>query len=121
MSQLFVMAAPIPNGKEQEWHQFMNEVKSLHFEEHKALHQRLGIRERTYYQQTTMGGMVIVTFEGENPQQAFQQFVQGQDEYTKWFLSRVSAIHEIDFTQPLPSPISQLVLDSSEVMEPASA
>ena len=76
----------------------MQEVKNNHFQEHQALHRKLGVRERTFYQQTPMGGVVIVTFEGENPYQTFHEFVNGKDDYTKWFLERVSAIHEIDFT-----------------------
>lgn len=113
MSQLFVMAAPVPKGKEEEWQRFMNEVKTKHKEEFKASRQKLGVRERTFYQQTPMGGLVIVTFEGEEPEKAMQQFMQAQDAFSRWFLENVGRIHEVDFSQgPPPGGFPQLVLDS---------
>ena len=115
MSKLFVMAAPITQGNEEEWHRFMNQLKTERKEDFKASRKKLGVRERTFYQQTPMGGLVIVTLEGDEPEKAMQQFMQAQDEFSRWFLENVGRIHEVDFTQgPPPGGFPQLVLDSEE-------
>jgi hypothetical protein len=120
MSRLFAMAVPILQGKDAEWHQFIKQLKEQHYEDFLASRKRLGVRERTFYQQTPMGGMVIVTLEGENPEQAFTEFSKGTDTFTKWFLDRVKAIHGLDLSAPPQGPLPQLVIDSGTVEEPVT-
>ena len=39
-----------------------------------ASRKRLGVRERTFHQQTPMGDFVVVTLEGDDPAGAFKKF-----------------------------------------------
>jgi hypothetical protein len=113
MSRLFAMAFPIPPGKTEEWKKFIAELTGPRKADYVASRKRLGARERTFLQQTPMGDMVIVTLEGENPEKSFAEFGMGNDEFTQWFLGRVSSIHGVDLRQPPPGPLPQMVIDSA--------
>src|SRR5258708_22901755 len=102
MSKLFAMAVPVSPGKVEQWKKFANQLNTNRKAEFAANRKKLEVRERTFLQQTPHGSMVIVTLEGENPQQAFQNFAKGTDEFTKWFVGEVKSIHDMDLTQPPP-------------------
>jgi hypothetical protein len=93
----------------------MNELKGKRKEEFNASRKKLGVRERTFYQQTPMGGLVLVTLEGNDPAKAFAKFAQGNDEFTKWFMENVQNLHGVDLSQPPPEDtIPQMIIDSEE-------
>lgn len=117
MNNLFAIAVPVVQGKEQEFEQFKNELRTDHFEEFKASRHRLGVRERTFYQQTPMGGLVIVTLEGDNPAEAFRNFVFTRDAFTQWFAQKVKEIHGIDLASPPPVALSEIFIDSGALEE----
>ena len=72
----------------------------------------LGVRERTFHQQTPQGDFVIVTLEGNDPEAAFAKFGQGTDPFTTWFKAQVKEIHGMDLGQPPPVPMPKLMVDS---------
>jgi hypothetical protein len=109
---LFAMAFPIPAGKTDRWKKFTSELKGPRRSDFAASRKRMGVRERTFMQKTPMGDIVLVTLEGEDPAGAFQRFASSGDDFTKWFLAEVSAIHGVDLTKPPPGPMPELVLDS---------
>jgi hypothetical protein len=110
---LMAMAIPIPPGKTEQWLKFGAELKGARRTEFVATRKRLGVRERTFLQKTPMGDLVIVTLEGDDPMGAFQKLGAGTDDFTKWFLAQVQAIHGIDLTKPPPGPPPELVIDSN--------
>jgi hypothetical protein len=105
-------AFPILPNKTADWQAFIDELNGPRHAEFSESRRRLGVQERTFLQHTPMGDLVIVTLEGDNPEQAFGQFVHGTDEFTKWFLGKVREVHGIDLTASTASP-SQLAIDSS--------
>ena len=121
MSRLFAMAIPIVPGKEQEWREFIKELKDQRYEDFQASRSKLGVRERTFLQETPMGSMVVVTLEGENPELAFANFAQNNDAFTKWFKEQVISIHGIDLSAPPPGPLPTLLIDSGPVEAFATA
>src|SRR5579875_1765656 len=96
MSRLFAIAIPVPKENEQEWRQFMTELKDNRFEDFQASRRKFGVRERTFLQQTPMGNFCLVTLEGDNPEKAFAEFGKGTDAFTKWFVQKVKEIHHVD-------------------------
>lgn len=121
MSQFFAMAIPIAQGQEEEFHKFINELKGDRQEDFRSSRRKLGVRERAFFQQTPMGGLVIITLEGENPAQALQDFAQGTDSFTAWFLERVKQIHGLDLSAPPAGPLPELLMDSGPVEQLVSA
>src|ERR1700722_6799006 len=115
MKKLFAMAVPLEEGKTEQWKEFMETLDGERNAEFKASRAALGVRERTFLQETPMGNLVIVTLEGENPEEAFKKFGQGKDAFTKWFVQEVKAIHGMDLTSPPPGKLPELLIDSGEV------
>jgi hypothetical protein len=109
---LFAMAVPVPSGKLATWEKFIEELNGAKRAEYVANRKSLGVRERTFHQQTPMGDLVIVTLEGDDPEAAFARFAQGDDAFTRWFLKQVKDIHGIDLAAPPPGPPPRLVVDS---------
>lgn len=109
---LFAMAVPIPAGKENQWKAFVAELTGARKADFVASRKKLGVRERTFHQQTPMGDFVIVTLEGEDPQGAFTKFGQGTDPFTEWFKTQVKEIHGMDLAAPPPGPLPKQVVDS---------
>ncbi|MBI5325311.1 MAG: hypothetical protein HZB41_08600 [Ignavibacteriae bacterium] len=112
MSKLMAFAAPITEGKTQQWEQFANKLKNERKEEFRNSRNSLGVHERTFLQHTPMGDFVIVTLEGENPMEAYAKFCQSQDPFAQWFINEVKDVHGIDLSQAMPGPMPELILDS---------
>lgn len=112
MSKLLAIAIPILPGKEEEWRKFSQELSGNRKQDFIASRKKLNVRERTFYQHTPMGDFVIVTLEGNDPEGAFQHFASANDDFTKWFVERVKAVHGVDLSQPPPGPLPELIVDS---------
>ena len=80
---------------------------------------RAGIHERTFFQSTPMGDLVIVTVEGDDPAQAFAQMSSATDAFTTWFLETAKRVHGVDLAAPITAPPSELVADTELVAVPA--
>ena len=115
---LMAAAFPILPGKTAEWRTFMEELNGPRREEFVESRRRAGVHERTFLQQTPMGDLVIVTLEGDDPGQAFQQMISATDAFTAWFIERATAVHGIDPSEPTASPPPELVVDTAEVPAP---
>lgn len=115
MSRLFAIAIPIAPGQEEQFRKFTGELKDNRYEDFQASRRKLGVRERTFFQQTPMGGLIIVTLEGEDPEQAFQEFGKGTDAFTQWFIEQVKTVHGVDLASPSPGPLPNLVVDTGPV------
>jgi hypothetical protein len=109
---ILAMAFPILPGKTEQWQKFASEIKGARRADFAASRKRLGVHERTFLQKTPMGDLVLVTLEGSDPGSALQKFSTGTDEFTKWFIAQVSALHGVDLTKPPPGPMPELVIDS---------
>jgi hypothetical protein len=108
---LFAFVAPILPGKRSQWDAFIAELAGPRHSEFAASRQRVGVRERTFVQETPMGDMVIVTLEGDSPAEGMMAFANSDDPFTGWFLKQVEEIHGFDLRHPPGDPPHQ-VLDS---------
>lgn len=118
MSKLIALAIPILKGKTEQWKTFTNELKTKYKKEFNASRKKLGVQERTFFQSTPMGDLVIVTLEGENPEQAFTKFAEGTDEFTKWFVSNAKEVHGVDLAnKSAMPPMPELIVETEPVEE----
>lgn len=113
MSKLFCIAIPILPGKTEMWRKFTNELKGNRKKEFNESRKQLNVHERTFYQQTPNGDLVIVTLEGDEPEKFMQSFAQRNDEFSKWFLQNVKEVHGFDLTQPSQGPMPELIADTN--------
>ena len=118
MTKLFAIAVPILKGKTEQWKKFNEDLNGKYNKQFNDSRANLGVQERTFFQSTPLGDLALVTLQGENPEAAFQQFGQGEDEFTKWFKSQVKDIHGLDLTQKPPSSsMAQLLVESKPLEE----
>ncbi len=116
MKKLIAIAVPILPGKTEHFHKFISALNSEKSGEFIASRERLEVRERTFFQETPDGDMVIVTLEGKNPEAAFSKFGEGKDAFTKWFVNEVKEIHGLDLTTMPKDKMSELIVDSGELV-----
>lgn len=109
---MIATAIPILPGKLDQWKRFASDLKTNRYDEFKASREKLGVRERTFLQETPVGDFVIVTLEGDDPAGAFAAFGAGTDAFTKWFMDEVREIHGVDLSAPPAGPMPELVVDS---------
>lgn len=117
MTKLFAIAIPILAEKTEQWKNFSYQLNTRYRKEFLESRKRLGVQERTFFQSTPTGDLVIVTLEGEYPQAAFMEFGKQNDEFTKWFIAQVKDIHGIDMTQKPTSALPELVVESDQIEE----
>jgi hypothetical protein len=118
---MFAMVVPIPQGKLEAWRGFVKQLQGVRRAEFEASRKQLGVRERTFLQQTPQGDFCIVTLEGNDPTNAITKFGKSNDSFAKWFVEQVKQIHNLDLSQPLPGPQSELVIDTQEMPAPTGA
>ena len=106
------MAIPVLPGKSSQVKKFMGDLMSARHDAFTESRKKLGVRERSFFQSTPNGDLIIVTLEGENPQEAFSKFAASNDEFTKWFTKEVKEIHGIDLSQPPAGPLPEMKVDS---------
>ena len=109
---LFAIAVPIVPGKTEATRAFTKELMGQRHDDFKKSRQRIGARERTFLQTTPHGDFVIVTLEGDNPQQALSRFGEAKDEFTDWFVEKVKELHGVDLRNLPDMPLPELVADS---------
>jgi hypothetical protein len=112
MKKLITMVVPILPGKTALWRKFVSEPNGIHRDDYVASRKVLNVHERTFFQQTPMGDMVIVTLEGTDPEEAFKNFASANDDFTKWFVKEVMEIHGFDLKNPPQGPKPEIVVDS---------
>jgi hypothetical protein len=115
MTKLIAMAVPILPGQTEHWHRFLNTLKGEKLNEYKSNREKLGVRERVFFQQTPMGDIALVTLEGNDPEAAFKRFGEGSDAFARWFIDEVKAIHGLDLASPPQGALPDLLVDSGEI------
>lgn len=108
------MAFPVLPGQTQAWRDWMGSIREggARHAEFAASRRELGVRERTFLQQTPQGDLVIVTLEGDDPLGAMAAFFASDDEFARWFLANVRQFHGVDLSQGMPGPPPELIVDS---------
>ena len=117
MTKLMALAIPILPGKTEQWRKFTNELNTTRKKEFDASRKSLEVRERTFFQSTPTGDLVLVTLEGENPKEAFRKLGQKNDEFTKWFTAQAKEIHGFDLSKEPPFPFPELIAETEPIGE----
>ena len=105
-------AFPILPGKTEQWKHFCQEMVGPRRSQYEASRKRLGVtREVAYLQPTPQGDMVVVYMEAQNISRVFEGFGISQEPFDVWFRERVKEIHGVDFSQPLPGPLPEAIVD----------
>lgn len=112
MKTLFAIAIPILPGKTEAVKEFAHELSTTYHDAFAESRNKMNVQERSFIQSTPMGDIVIVTLEGENPVEAFKRFAEGDDDFTRFFVSKVKELHGVDLLNPPKDALPELLVDS---------
>ena len=102
---------PVQSGKEEDARAFAAETfgpRRRDFEAHLA---RVGVTRETWaLQETPMGSLILVWFEGDL-EKAFTDLATDDSEYTTWFRARVLDITGVDLATPSDGPPPKVLID----------
>ena len=108
----FVSAFPMLPGKTEQWKHLSQQMVGPRRSEYDASNQRVGITRLVLaLQQTPQGDMAVVYLEAQDIPRVFEGYASSREPYDVWFREQVKDIHGVDFAQPLPGPLPQVVID----------
>jgi len=108
------VAVPILPDKLEAWKAWNTELLGPRREEFEEFSRRMGLtRHRAWLMQSPMGAMAIVVHEGPGEATFMDEMRTSDHPFDAWFRDSVTELHGIDFSQPLPGPPPELVLDVS--------
>ena len=102
---------PIQAGKEEDARAFAAETFGARRQDYEAHLARGGITRETWaLQETPMGSLMIVWFEGD-VEKAFADLATDESEYMKWFRAQVLDVTGVDLGSPPDGPPPAVLID----------
>ncbi len=102
---------PIQAGKEEDARAFAAETFGARRAEYEAHLERVGITRETWaLQETPMGSLMLVWFEGD-VEKAFTDLATDDSEYMAWFRGRVLDVCGVDLGAPPDGPPPAVLVD----------
>jgi hypothetical protein len=102
---------PIQAGKDQEARAFAAETFGARRPGYEAHLARAGITRETWaVQETPMGSLMLVWFEGD-VEKAFADLATDDSEYMTWFRARVLGVTGVDLAAPPDGPPPAVLID----------
>lgn len=106
---MLAMAIPILPGKKEKWKEMiLNNMNGEKKSETDKIREDAGVHERSFLQETPEGDFVILTFEGENPEESWGKIMSNIPED---FAKLAKELHGLDMNAP-PPPLPKLIYDS---------
>jgi hypothetical protein len=102
---------PILAGKEEDARAFAAETVGARLAGYEAHHTRVGNTRETFtLQETPMGSLLLVWFEGD-VQKAFVDLATDDSDFMRWFRSRVLDVTGVDLAATPGGPPPELLFD----------
>jgi hypothetical protein len=102
---------PIQAGKEEDARAFAAETFGARRPDFEAHLERVGVTRETWsLQETPMGSLMLVWFEGD-VEKAFADLATDDSEYMTWFRARVLGVTGVDLTAPADGPRPAVLID----------
>jgi len=103
---------PILPGKEDACRAWINELEGARKEGFDDMQRRSEITHETLTLVTTpMGSFMLVWFEGNSIEKAFETVITGDDEFTRWHRAQLQDVTGLDLSQPEEGPPPELLID----------
>lgn len=105
---------PILPGKTQEWRDFVAEITGPRWQEFVASRQRMGLRQRVFYQSTPNGDLSVVVIDGAEPRR-FAQWFASSEPLARWVSRRLQELTGVNVGQAWSrGGASRLVADTEK-------
>jgi len=107
-----IVLAPIVPDLFEAWKVWNKEIQTEKKEEFKEFNSRMNLTgHKVWLAQTPNGPMAIVMHEGPGEADFMKNIATSEHPFDQWFKNKVSEFHGIDFSQPPPGPMPELLLD----------
>jgi hypothetical protein len=108
---LYAFMAPIQPGKTEEFRQFTTALSGVRKHEYEASRKQAGFtRETIFLQKTSMGEMVVVVQEADDPAKALESLRGMKDSFNGWYFQKLKDINGVDLVGS-DIPMNELLLD----------
>ena len=105
-----LFALPIRDGKSAAARAFLRDLESERKADYAASEQRIGITKEVWaIQQTPMGELFVVFFQGADIAGAVAQFVGSRDAFDLWFKEQVMDTTGVDLNVPPQGALSDIL------------
>jgi len=105
-----LFALPIQAGKSDAARAFLQALEGGRKADYAASEKRLGITKEVWaLQQSPMGELFVIFFQGADIGGAVSQFVASQDAFDQWFKGQVKDTTGVDLNVPPPGPLSDIL------------
>jgi hypothetical protein len=109
--QSIIMALPILPGKTESVKMFFKTVKEEKWKDYERVQKNSGIeKERDFLQVTPMGDMLLFYIESKDLQKTFTSFTTTKDPFDLWYIEEMKKNTGVDFSQPMPGPLPELLI-----------
>jgi len=113
----FAIVAPLLPGKTDAMRQLAAELLGPKREDLRASHRRLNqVKENFYLEHTPQGDLFVYYSETPDPAATVQRFGESRDAFDLWWKERVLDVSGIDYNQPFPGPLPELILATTMPM-----
>ncbi len=110
---VMAVAMPILPGKFEEWRAWIAELMGPRHAEYEAARRRQGVRETSFLQQTPMGDLAIIVWEGDDPAASMAAMAASKDPFDRWMAEKAMEFHGVDASRAADIPQPQLVAHTS--------
>jgi hypothetical protein len=108
---VFLGAFPVVPGKEDDARKFAKETMARGAE-WAASQEKNGVtKEEWSLQETPMGSLVVVRFEGADVEAGFARLAASTDDFDVWFKGRVLEVSGVDLGAPPDGALPEIILD----------
>jgi hypothetical protein len=108
-----LILVPIAEGKLESWRQWANELQNGKSGEFSEFNSRYGLTRHTAWLAETPNGPVVAALhEGPGAEKFMSELAKSNKDFDVWFKQKLSEVHNLDLSKPLPGSPPKLVIDS---------
>lgn len=112
--QPFAIAAMVQPGKTDALRRLIGELLGPRNAEFRDAHRRFGQSvQNLYLEHTPQGDLTVYYDESPNSARALQEFGESRNPFDVWWKEQLLDITGIDYSQPFPGPLPELVLSAT--------
>jgi hypothetical protein len=108
------LASQVLPGKTDALRQLIADLTGPRKAEFQDAHRRFGaVKQNVYLEHTPQGDLTVYYEESADPVANLQKFGQSQDPFDVWWKERLLDVTGIDYSQPFPGPLPELILSTT--------
>jgi hypothetical protein len=117
LMQSTCLAVPILAGKTDSVRAMFKTIKEEKMKDYLRVQKNAGVKkEEDFLQVTPMGDMLLLYIESKDIQKTFMTFAASKDPFDLWFIEEMKKNTGVDFSQPMPGPLPEMLMSYHKPM-----